>query len=539
MVTFLFAVSLTLEEWSLGRARRAVQALLRLAPDTVHVLPGEAGEAEDRPSAEVAVGTRFRILPGERVPLDGRVLAGEGEADEAPLTGESRPVAKVPGSLVYAGSINGAAMLEATSTRAASETVLARIIRLVEEAQGRRAPSEQWVERFARVYTPLVLALAVMVAVIPPLAGLGSWSSWFYRALVLLVVGCPCALVISTPVSIVSGLTAAARHGVLIKGGAFLEAPARLRAIAFDKTGTLTFGRLDVVGFRAAEGAVPGEVLDLAAGLEALVDHPFAEAILAHARAQGRGPTPGITSVRILPGRGVEGCLDGQRLWLGSPRWAEELTAPAPDPRDWFPEAGLDSHTLVLMGLDRQVLGAFLLQDRMRPETAPVLQRLRELGIGHLVMLTGDQQQAAAQIAAEAGLLEFEAELLPEEKLRRVEALVATYGEVAMVGDGVNDAPAMARARLGIAMGAGGSDTALETADIALMKDDLTRLPWLIGHARSTLAVIRQNIGFALGVKVLFILLTLVGHASLWAAIAADMGASLLVVANGMRLLRA
>ncbi|HLO65612.1 MAG TPA: cation-translocating P-type ATPase [Holophaga sp.] len=529
-VSFLFALSLVLEGWSLGRARRAVQALLRLAPDRVHVVGGCscACGSEDRPAAEVAQGTRFRVLPGERIPLDGRVVEGEGEADEAPLTGESLPVPKAPGAPLYAGTINGASVLVAESTRPASGTMLARIIRLVEEAQDRRAPVEQKVERFARIYTPLVLGLALAVAVLPPLLGLGSPSTWFYRALVLLVTGCPCALVISTPVSLVAGLARAARHGVLIKGGAFLEAPAHLRAVAFDKTGTLTGGRLQVAEYRAVDGTPAREVLALAAGLGAQSDHPAARAVLAQARAEGVVPV-GIEGIRLLPGRGLEGGQGGA-LWLGSSRLAAERGAGSQDREG-------DPRTLVLLGQGDRVLGRFHLADALRPGAAKAVTDLRAQGIGHLAMLTGDRPEAAGPVAAATGLDAFQAGLLPEDKVRAVETLVAAHGQVAMVGDGVNDAPAMARAGLGIAMGAAGSDTALETADIALMRDDLSRLPWLVAHSRRTLAVIRQNIAFALGLKALFILLALAGHASLWAAIAADTGASLLVVANGLRLL--
>ena len=535
-VAFLFAVSLALEAWSLGRARRAVQSLLKLTPETVHLFSDcGCGETKDVPPDQAKVGSRFQIRPGERVPLDGHVIEGEGEVNEASITGESLPSPKVPGSPLFAGSINGNTTLVGESTHPASDSVLARIIRMVGEAQHRRAPMEQWVDRFARVYTPAVMGLAILVMVLPPLLNLGTWSAWFYRALVLLVIACPCALVISTPVSIVSGLASAARHGVLIKGGAFLEAPAHLKAIAFDKTGTLTRGVLQVDRVLPLHGGPESTVLQMAANLEAQTDHPVARAILAHAKAQGLQPLP-VTEFEIVPGRGARGREGKQGIWVGSPRWAEELDHGSPALQAALRQASETGATVVLVGNEAGTQGLIALADGVRTESAEVLRRLGDVGIQHLVMLTGDHRTAADRVAREVGLSEVKSELLPEQKVQAVEALVETYGTVAMVGDGVNDAPAMARSTIGIAMGAAGSDTAIETADIALMADDLTRLPWLVTHARRTLGIIHQNIAFALGVKAIFIALTLVGHASLWSAIAADMGASLLVVFNALRL---
>ena len=535
-VAFLFAVSLALEAWSLGRARRAVQSLLKLTSETVHLLSDcGCGETKEVPPDQVKVGSRFQIRPGERVPLDGQVVEGEGEVNEASITGESLPSPKVPGSPLFAGSINGNTTLVGESTHPASDSVLARIIRMVGEAQHRRAPMEQWVDSFARVYTPAVMGLALLVMVLPPLLNLGTWSAWFYRALVLLVIACPCALVISTPVSIVSGLASAARHGVLIKGGAFLEAPAHLKAIAFDKTGTLTLGVLQVDRVFPLHGGSETAVLQMAVNLEAQTDHPVARAILAHAKAQGLQPLA-VTEFEIVPGKGARGREGAQGIWVGSPRWAEELGYGSPALQAALQQASGTGATVILVGDEAGTHGLIALADAVRTESAEVLRRLKEVGIQHLVMLTGDHRVAADRVAREVGLSEVKSELLPEQKVQVVEALVETYGSVAMVGDGVNDAPAMARSTIGIAMGAAGSDTAIETADIALMSDDLTRLPWLVAHARRTLRIIHQNITFALGVKAVFIALTLVGHASLWSAIAADMGASLLVVFNALRL---
>jgi len=539
-VAFLFAVSLALEAWSLGRARRAVQSLLKLAPDVVHLQAaccGGCGETRDVVPDQVAVGARFQVRPGERIPLDGQVVEGEGEVDEAPITGESLPVPKGVGAGLYAGSINGNSTLVGESTHPASDTVLARIIRMVGEAQHRRAPVEHWVDRFARVYTPVVIALALAVCLLPPLLGWGTWSVWFYRALVLLVVACPCALVISTPVSIVSGLAAAAHHGVLIKGGAFLEAPAHLKAIAFDKTGTLTRGRLQVSEVLPTAGVPAAGVLQLAASLEAQTDHPVARAILAHARDHGVAFLP-VGDFEILPGKGARGRMAGQLVWVGSPRWAMEQGLSGPGLVGPVQRASETGATVILVGTATETVGLISLADEVRPQAKETLAALRGAGLQHLVMLTGDHAGAAWRVAQDLGLEEVQAALLPGQKVGAVEALVETYGSVAMVGDGVNDAPAMARATIGIAMGTAGSDAAIETADIALMSDDLTRLPWLISHSRRTLRTIQQNIGFSLGVKAVFILLTMAGHASLWTAIAADMGTSLLVVFHGLKLLK-
>jgi Cd2+/Zn2+-exporting ATPase len=483
------------------------------------------------------VGALFQVKPGERVPLDGVILQGSSALDQAPITGESLPVPKIPGEEVFAGSINGDGALVVECSKPASDTVLARIIRMIGEAQSKRAPSEQWVDRFARIYTPVVMVLAILVALVPPLLLGGAWTDWFYRALVLLVIACPCALVISTPVSIVAGLACAARHGVLVKGGVHLEAPARLRAIAFDKTGTLTEGRpkvQEVIPFGFHSEKV---LLRVAGALESQSAHPLAMTIVDYVRSQGL-EFQAAQDVQALQGRGVQGTLEGRTYWLGSHRHLEERGLESPEVHARLVAQESQGRTLVAVGSDGELMGLIALADAVRPDTRDTLRQLRQAGVEHLVMLTGDNRGTAEAVATQAGIGELRAELMPEDKVTAIEALVAEHGQVAMVGDGVNDAPALARATLGIAMGAMGSDAAIETADIALMKDDLTRLPWLIHHSRRTLAVIRQNITFALAVKAVFVVLTLIGHASLWSAIAADMGASLLVIFNGLRLLR-
>jgi len=535
-VAFLFALSLTLESWSVSRARRAISTLLDLAPTTVRIRDTN-GMEQQVPAAQVKVGTCFLAHPGERIPLDGVVVAGSSAVDQAPITGESIPVNKEVGASVYAGTINGSGVLEIESRKAANDTTLARIIRMVEEAHGRRARAEQWVEKFARVYTPAVIVLALGIFIIPPLTFGVPWSEWFYRALVLLVIGCPCALVISTPVSIVAALAAAARQGILIKGGTFIEQPAHLRAIAFDKTGTLTMGRPSVVAMIPLNDHSEEQLLERAAALEARSNHPLAQAIFTYAEKRGIKISP-AENVQSLAGKGVYGTFNRERFWLGSHRYLLERGQETPEVSAYAETLEREGRTVIAIGNERHVCGLLALSDTVRPEAKKSLQALRDSGIEHLVMLTGDNRTTAQAVAKMLNIDEVHAELLPEDKVRLVAQLVEKYGTVAMIGDGVNDAPAMARASFGVAMGAAGSDAAIETADIALMTDDLGRLPMLRAHSRRTLAIIRQNIVFALAVKAAFVVLTFVGYATLWGAIAADVGASLLVVSNALRLLR-
>ena len=535
-VAFLFALSLVLETWSIGRARRAIATLLDLAPPTVRLLRPD-GTEDDVPVAEVQPGDRFVASAGTRIALDGRVIAGASAVNQAPITGESVPIEKEPGAEVFAGTINGDGTLTIEATKAAENTTLARIIRMVEEAHARRSPSEQWVERFARVYTPLVMVLALLVFLVPPLLFGAAWSDWFYRALVLLVIACPCALVISTPVAIVASLAAAARAGVLIKGGAFIELPARLQAIAMDKTGTITRGEPEVVKVIPLNNHTVAELVARGAALEARSTHPLARAILRYAEENGIVPAP-ATDVQVLKGKGLTGTFDGEPFWLGSHRYVIERSQGSPEIAREAERLEADGKTVLVVGNARHVCGLIAVADTIRSDAREVVQQLHAAGIAHVVMLTGDNRRTADAIAREVGIDEVHAELLPEDKLRNIEELIARYGTVAMIGDGVNDAPALARASLGIAMGAIGSDAAIETADIALMTDDISRLPWLVHHSRRTLAIIRENITFSLGVKAVFVILTFAGMASLWGAIAADVGTSLLVVTNALRLLR-
>ena len=535
-VAFFFSLSLYLESWSVGRARNAVSALLDLAPPTARVLKVDGTEA-DVPAAEVAVGAHFIVRGGDRIPLDGEVIDGAGAVDQAPITGESALVPKEAGDDVYAGTINGEGTLTVRATKSASDTVLSKIIRMVGDAHSKRAEVEQWVTKFARIYTPIVMVLAVAIAILPPLVFGGDWNYWFYNALVLLVIACPCALVISTPVSIVAALASSARAGVLIKGGAYVEAPGRTTALAMDKTGTITMGEPEVAAVYPLGDASEAELMTLAGALEARSSHPLARAIL------GRAERDGITvkaaeDTRTVPGRGLEGRMDGRSVWLGSDRFAVEKgfgDAIPSDLRDQIEEGG---STLVIVGDESGVTGILELRDRIRPDAKGIVAQLHAQGVKKIIMLTGDNAQTARAVAAEVGIDEVRAELLPEDKVSAIEELVAEYDMVAMIGDGINDAPAMARAHYAIAMGAVGSDAAIETADIALMTDDLAKVPWLIGHSRRTMSIIRQNIGISLATKAIFVGLTAFGMATMWGAIAADVGVSLLVVANALRLLR-
>jgi Cd2+/Zn2+-exporting ATPase len=536
LVSFLFALSLALEAWSVGRARRAVEALLDLAPPTVRILTD--GRETEMAAGEVVVGTVFLVKPGDRIALDGEVVRGSSEVNQAPITGESVPVLKEPEAQVFAGTINGNGALEVRSTKAASDTTLAHIIHMVEAAQAKKAPSEQWVERFARFYTPVVFASAILVFLVPPLAFGGAWQEWAYRALVLLVIGCPCALVISTPVSIVAALAASARNGVLIKGGVYVEAPARLKAIAMDKTGTLTEGRPRVTDVFPESGVSKREFLEIAATMESQSDHPLARAIMDFCNELGVRPRA-ISEFKIIQGKGAEGAIDGHQYWLGSHRYLEERAEETPEVHNRLEQLAGSGQSVVVIGDEQRVIGMITLADAVRAVSRDALKQLREEGVEHIVMLTGDNKPTAMAIAQATGVNEVYAELLPEDKVALIEKLVDKYEQVAMVGDGVNDAPAMARATLGIAMGAVGSDAAIEAADIALMSDDLSKLPWLVRHSRRALSIIRQNITLSLAVKALFVVLTFAGFASLWAAIAADMGVSLLVIFNALRLLGA
>ena len=537
---FLFAVAEVLESYSMDRARNAIKALMDLSPAEATVRrDGPNGPAEVRvPVTDVAVGEVVVVRPGEKLPVDGEVTGGRSSVNQAPITGESMPVDKAPGAEVFAGSLNGPGVLEVRSTKPASDTTLARIVHAVEEAQASRAPSQTFVDRFARVYTPVVVLAAVLIAVVPPLAAGGAWGTWVYRALAMLVVACPCALVISTPVSIVSGLAGAARGGVLIKGGAHLEHAGAATAVGLDKTGTLTEGRPAVTDVVPLNGRRPDEILRLALGVERHSEHPLARAVLDEGVARGLA-APASTDFEALVGRGARARVGDAVVSLGNERLLDEQHIAAPPVRAAFARLTNEGKTAVAIAVERdgtrEVQGVLGLADRLRPNARAAVAALRAAGVRRIVMLTGDNPGTARAVAAAAGVDEVHAELLPDDKVRVVRELEARGERVVFVGDGVNDAPALAAASVGVAMGAAGTDVALETADIALMADDLERLPFAMRLSRRTLGIVRQNIAFSLAIKAVFLVLAVGGWATLWMAVAADMGGSLLVVANGLR----
>lgn len=535
-VSFLFSLALLLESWSVGKAKREIASLLDITPPRARFLCPNDGQIEEKPVDEIPVGATVVVRPGERIPLDGVVTKGITAVNQAPITGESARIPKTPGDEVYAGTINEEGAIEFRSTRPATDTTLSRIIRMVQEGRSRRAPTEQWVEKFARIYTPAMMLVALAIMLVPPLLTGEGWSKSFYDGLVVLVIACPCALVISTPVTIVAGLSSAARNGVLIKGGAYLEAPAKLKAVAFDKTGTLTHGEPVVEKVTPIAGHSEERLIANAAALESHSTHPLAKAILRHAEAEGISPSV-ADSFTILPGEGAEGKIQGKTYWIGSHRMLEKRQRENPDFHRAASRLEAAGNSLVVMWCDDHVCGLVSIADEVRPQAREAIAALKALGL-KTIMFTGDNSKTAELIAQTTEIDDFRPELLPEDKVRLVSELKAEVGSIAMVGDGVNDAPAMVAADVGIAMGAIGSDAAIETADIALMTDDLSKVPWLIRHSKKTLSVIRQNILFALVLKLAFIGLAAAGIATLWGAIAADMGASLLVIFNGMRLLR-
>jgi len=532
-VAFLFLLALEIERWSVGRARRAVEAVMQLAPTSVHVLD-EDGATRESDAGDVAVGTRFVVRPGERIPLDGRVVEGRSDSDESQLTGESKPVPKEPGGRVFAGAVNGDGALVIESSVAAEGSTVARIARMVEEAQARRAPVERWVDRFAAAYTPIVLGLAIVAAVLPPILLAEPWRESLYRGVALLVIACPCALVISVPVSLVAALTGAARRGLLIKGADALERAAHVRIVALDKTGTLTRGEPVVDELAPMNGHSERELLEDLAALEARSEHPVALAIRTHVATAGL-TVVAAPDLAIVPGRGATGTVRGRRHWVGSHRYLEELREETPEIHARMQALASGGRTVVFVGDDAHVCGMVAVSDQPRARAADAILQLRRLGL-RSVMLTGDNAETAGEIGRAVGVTETRSELLPQDKVRIVEELGSEAG-VAMVGDGVNDAPALARAAVGIAFGRRATGVAQETADVTVLSDDIRQIPWLLGHARRTLRVVRQNIAFALAVKVVFVALAVLGHATLWGAVAADMGASLLVTMNGLRLL--
>lgn len=538
-VVFLFAVGRLLETLSLARTRRSIRDLMDLSPPVAHLL--RAGAEADIPVGRVVPGDVVVVRPGERVPVDGTVVSGHSAVDESPITGESLPAERGSGDRVFAGSLNTSGRLEVRATSPAEESMLARIVYLVEEAQASRAPTQRLVDRFSRYYTPVVVAVAAVIAVVPPALGAifgmpwGGFEEWFYRALVVLVVSCPCALVISTPVSIVSAITRATRDGVLVKGGAHLEAAARIRAVALDKTGTLTSGAPEVTDLVPCADDDAPRLRARAADLAVHSNHPAARAVV---RAfGGRVARSAVADVRDFPGKGLRGTIGGVTYALGTLAFAGSPERVTEAIRETIAKLEETGRTVLVLARAGDPIGVIGVADTVRPESRRVVSELLDVGVDHVVMLTGDNERTAAAVAAHAGIAEYRARLLPRDKVDAVRRLRAEYGPVAMVGDGVNDAPALAASDLGIAMGAAGSDTAIDTADVALMSDDLTQLPRFFSLGRRTVAIIWQNVVLSVAVKFAVLGLAMTGTASLWMAVFADTGMSLLVTLNGMRLL--
>jgi Zn2+/Cd2+-exporting ATPase len=543
VVVILFAISEALEKYSMDKARNSIRMLMDIAPKEAMVRRGNQEQlvlVED-----ILIGDIMLVKPGQKIAMDGKVLSGNSAVNQATITGESVPAEKAVGDEVFAGTLNGEGFLEVEVTKRVEDTTIAKIIHLVEEAQGERAPSQAFVDRFAKYYTPVIIAVAFLVAIVPPLIIGGDWSEWIYQGLAVLVVGCPCALVISTPVAIVTAIGTAARNGVLIKGGVYLEEMGALKAIAFDKTGTLTegFPQVTDVEFFTDIGSARKSVLSGVAALEARSQHPLAKAILSWLEKEEL--SKGFRELQVeefhsVTGKGLRGIVDGADYFIGNETFAVELVGQQLTDEIWEKVSFLQQQgkTVMLFGTSVEMAGLFAVRDEVRKSSKNVIDRLGKLGIEKTIMLTGDHDKTAKAIAGELEVSEVRANLLPEEKLTAIKELRGKFRKVAMVGDGVNDAPALASATVGIAMGGAGTDTALETADVALMADDLEKLPFTIQLSRKALMIIKQNISFALGIKIIALLLVIPGWLTLWIAIFADMGATLIVTLNGLRLLK-
>ena len=566
LVMVLFAIGEALEGYTAVRARNSIRSLMRVSPQTATVLRpcidcethlGQNGYTQGEcpfcgiephrvPVEDVKLGETVVVKPGERIPVDGRILSGSSTVDQATITGESAPIARQPDDTVFASSINGAGVLHLEVTHLAEDSTISRLIRLVEEAQERRAPAQRFVDRFARVYTPTVVLLAVFVAILPPLLWQQPFidlvtpiNGWLYRALALLVVACPCALVISTPVSLVSALSNAAKNGVLIKGGAYLESLSQIKLIAFDKTGTLTQGRPAITHFQSincqGNSCKPcDDLLGLTHAVEQSSEHPLAQAV---AQAAGRQNVqnryPAASNVQAKVGAGIAGMVNGQQVMIGSHRALTDL--PHEAHCDAISAAEANGLTAMLVTADEQYLGYLTVADQIRDDAAAAVVQLHDLGI-QTAMLTGDNEATAQNIAGQTGIDRVFANLLPAEKVSQIERLRQEYGRVAMIGDGINDAPALASATVGMAMGAAGTDQAMETADVALMHDDLSKIAYAIRLSRAAMSTIHVNVALSLGLKLIFLIALLLGFGTMWLAVFADMGASLLVTLNGMRL---
>ena len=534
-VVFLFSFGNALQGYTLDKTRNSIRALMEIAPKEALVRRGITEITLQ--VKEIVLGDVIIVRPGERIAMDGKVSTGYSTVNQAPITGESIPVEKQPGDEIYAGTVNERGSLEVKVTKLAKDNTISRIIHMVEEAQGQRAPSQQFVDKFAKYYTPMVIVLAALVAAVPPLLFGQPFEKWFYEAMAMLLVACPCALVISTPVSIVSAIGNAAKNGVLIKGGMYLEEVGALSVIAFDKTGTLTEGRPQVTDIIPIDGIPDKKFLSIASAIESRSEHPLAEAIVKSAKEHG-AEISSISAFEAIPGKGAKAMVQGKTYQIGNSRLFSEQAIDLKNVEGEVSRLQNEGKTVMMLGDDKRILGLIAVADVLRENSGQAINKLKKAGIRKIIMLTGDNESTARAIATKAGVDDFRADLLPEDKVDAIKSLLVEHGKVAMVGDGVNDAPALAISTVGIAMGAAGTDTALETADIALMADDLTKLTDTIKLSRKTLGIIKQNIAFALIVKGLILLLVIPGWLTLWLAVAGDMGSSLLVTLNAMRLLR-
>ncbi|WP_342543547.1 heavy metal translocating P-type ATPase [Paenisporosarcina sp. FSL H8-0542] len=535
VVVFLFAISEALESYSMDKARQSIRTLMDIAPNTAIIKRGK--NEFDVAVEDIQIGDVMILKPGQKIAMDGEVILGQSSINQASITGESVPVHKMIGDEVYAGTLNEEGSLEVRVTKRVEDTTIAKIIHLVEEAQAEKAPSQQFVDKFAKYYTPAIMLISLLVAVFPPLFLGGDWSEWIYRGLAVLVVGCPCALVVSTPVAIVTAIGNAARNGVLIKGGIHLEEAGRLKVVAFDKTGTLTKGTPEVTSVVSLSEMNISEILQLSASIEKFSQHPLASAIMKEAEKQKIELVP-VVDFQSITGKGAKATIDDQVIYIGSPNLFRETHSILSTIEAQVKALQMDGKTVMLLGTEYELKGLIAVADQVRENSLNVIKKLHKLGIQKTIMLTGDNQATGSAIGKQLELTDVRAELMPQDKLSVIKSLREEHGKVAMVGDGVNDAPALASATVGIAMGGAGTDTALETADIALMADDLEKLPYTIALSRKTLNIIYQNVAFAFGLKVLALVLIIPGWLTLWMAIFADMGATLIVVLNSLRLIR-
>lgn len=537
IVVILFAISEALERFSMDKARQSIRSLMDIAPKEALI---RRNNVEQLVSVDkIDIDDIMIIKPGQKIAMDGLVINGHSSVNQAAITGESVPVEKQLDDEVFAGTLNEEGVLEVKVTKKVTDTTIAKIIHLVEEAQGERAPAQAFVDKFAKYYTPFIIIMALLIVVVPPLFFGGDWNKWLYQGLSILVVGCPCSLVISTPVSIVSAIGNAAKNGVLVKGGVYLEEIGHLRAIAFDKTGTLTKGKPVVTDFIATSSETDINYLSIISSLESLSQHPLASAILNEAdKTNVDYKSIQIEDFQSITGKGLTGIHQNIRYYIGSPKLFSASVIEETAVKVQYRQFQKQGKTAMYFGTDEQILGVIAVADEVRDSSAAVISELHKLSIEHTIMLTGDNTKTAESIGKQLGVTEIKGDLMPQEKLDSIKALRTTYNKVAMVGDGINDAPALAASTVGIAMGGAGTDTALETADVALMGDDLQKLPFIVRLSRQTLKVIKQNITFSLGIKLLALLLVIPGWLTLWIAIVADMGATLLVTLNGLRLMK-